>query len=406
MSPLQSKALRILSCCIASSALAYDVYVAKDGNDNNSGLTRAEAKATIAAGYAVLEGNAAATVGARLILGDGEWTSTDFGSTLVLSNGWSLVGEHGRDGTILKTLAADFKFFNLATADVAVRGLTFDYGRGSVSYTAPVIDMTNGGTLDSCEFKNFYAKSGGKMIESEETAARISITNCVFSNCKTLKTYALVYFLKTSNTANLITHCKFMDCAAGDSGNSSIGIVYFARGKGTVRNCLFVRCGIGKAESGYGYGSVVACGATSSAITVENCTFTGCNIVNSTAAGMAGNRSGGGSITIHNCLAFGNTNGNGPVGFVTTRGSLSYSASEIETAGTGNIVLTDGNFRFRRPSAGDYTVKFGPTINAGNNYAWMTDATDLAGRPRIIGGKVDMGCYEADPVNATRVMVQ
>ena len=73
--------------CIASSALALDVYVAKDGDDNNSGFTRAEAKATIAAGYVLLVDNAAATVGGRLVLGDGTWTSTDFGSTLVLSNG-------------------------------------------------------------------------------------------------------------------------------------------------------------------------------------------------------------------------------------------------------------------------------------------------------------------------------
>ena len=153
--------------CIASRALAYDVFVAKDGDDNNSGLTRAEAKATISAGYALLEGNAAATVCGRLILGDGEWTSTDFVSTLVLSNGWSLVGENGRESTTLKALIADFKFFSLTSSDAAVRGLTFDYGRGTVSYTTAVIDLTNGGTLDSCEFKNFYAKSGGKMVTSD-----------------------------------------------------------------------------------------------------------------------------------------------------------------------------------------------------------------------------------------------
>ena len=59
----------------SASTHAIDFYVAQDGSDTNSGLTRASAKATIAAGYALLEHNAAATVGARLILGDGRFAA-------------------------------------------------------------------------------------------------------------------------------------------------------------------------------------------------------------------------------------------------------------------------------------------------------------------------------------------
>ena len=391
--------------CIASRALAYDVFVAKDGDDNNSGLTRAEAKETITAGYALLEANAAATVGGRLILGDGEWTSTDFVSTLVLSNGWSLVSENGRENTTLKSLAAGFQFFNLASGDAAVRGLTIDYNRSSITYKSTAIDL-NCGTLADCEFKNFYSNSGNIMVSLDTTETK-TITNCVFRSCQIVINFGLIYTTDAKNT--LITHCQFIDCTAGSSSHNALGIVIFKGTKGgTVRNCLFLRNTVYGASSNYltNGGSIAGTGGSTSGMTLESCTFAECRVVSGTANTVAGNRTAKGGMTIRNCLAFGNTNNNGPIGFVTNMGSISYSASECEQTGTGNVLLTDANFSFRRPANDDYTVKYGPTIDTGNNYAWMTGATDLAGRPRIIGKAVDMGCYEREKDHATRVMVR
>ena len=402
-------ALCILHCalCIASSALALDVYVAKDGDDANSGLTRAEAKSTIAAGYALLEDNAAATVGGRLVLGDGTWTSADFGSTLVLSNGWSLVGEHGREGTTIKSLAAGFQFFSIAPdgGAGAVRGLTFDYNRANITYKSTAIDL-NRGTLADCEFKNFYSNSGNIMLSLDTTETK-TITNCVFRSCQILINFGLIYTTDAKNT--LITHCQFIGCTAGSSSHNALGIVIFkGTPGGTVRNCLFLRNTVYGATSSYpsNGGSIAGTGGATSGMTLENCTFAECRIVSGTANTVAGNRSAKGGMTIRNCLAFGNTNSNGPIGFVTKMGSISYSAADVEPEGTGNVLLTEANFSFRRPAADDYAVKIGPSINTGINRPWMTDdATDLAGRPRIIDGTVDMGCYEREKDAATRMMV-
>ena len=413
MSRLQSKAIRLPSFCIllsafciASSALAYDVYVAKDGDDNNSGLTRAEAKATIAAGYAVLEGNAAVTVGARLILGDGEWTSTDFGSTLVLSNGWSLVGEHARDKTILKSLTAGFQFFNLATGDTAVRGLTIDYNRSSVTYKGTAINL-NRGTLDDCEFRNYFSNATGasNMLFLDTTEAK-TITNCVFRSCQITYHGGIIYTVNAQNS--LITHCQFISCAAGTSGHDALGIVMFKGTKGgTVRNCLFLRNTVYGANSSYlaNGGSIAGAGGSTSNMTLENCTFAECRIVSGTADTVAGNRTTKGSMTIRNCLAFGNTNNNGPIGFVTKVGSISYSAADVEAAGTGNVLITAANTAFRNVREGRYIPLTGPALNAGTSLGWMTGAKDLLGTDRIVGSGPDIGCFENSGVEPTTYYV-
>jgi hypothetical protein len=74
---------------------------------------------------------------------------------------------------------------------------------------------------------------------------------------------------------------------------------------------------------------------------------------------------------------------------------LKYCCTTQPTSGIGNIVAdprfvdTNGwsNLRLQSNS---------PCINAGNN-AYVSGTTDLDGRPRIVGGIVDMGAYEFQP---------
>ena len=70
------------------------------------------------------------------------------------------------------------------------------------------------------------------------------------------------------------------------------------------------------------------------------------------------------------------------------------------TAENHNIAVAAGARIFRRPSSGDYSPATGsPAINAGLLEDWMEMALDLAGKPRVVSKKPDLGCIEAYPMS-------
>jgi len=113
---------------------------------------------------------------------------------------------------------------------------------------------------------------------------------------------------------------------------------------------------------------------------LSNCTMT------ANSANRGGGIVGG---TLYNCIVYYNTAGEGP-NF--TGLTLNHCCAwPAPTHGLGNITAEPlfadrlgGNFRLQSNS---------PCINAGNN-AYVTAATDLDGRSRIVGGTVDIGAYE------------
>lgn len=384
------------------------VYVAKDGDDANDGLTRATAKATIPAGYAMLDvGTQEESYGNTLVVGDGEWTSTEIGSTIALSNGWSLVSENGRDSTVFKAAVTDFIFFRQETANTTVRGITFDFNRSSnLKYKTYAVRVPKG-TIADCEFRNEYADFVGSglvaLIGLNGSCAPI-ISNCVFRNIQNVYNGASVLCGNENAKNFLITDCSFIDCVCGTANNTGGGTLFFYRSVGTVRNCFFLRSIVnGAKSSAYGSNcSVVSCGVISGNLTVDNCTFIDCKINRNSQAGAVGLSGGNTKLTVRNCLAYGCENDAGVVGFVTnvTSGStlvFSHCASEVDNLeGDGHVILTSNNFRFKSPRRGDYAVKYGPTIDAGETLSWMSGAKDVLGRDRIIGSGPDIGAFEYD----------
>ena len=211
----------------------------------------------------------------------------------------------------------------------------------------------------------------------------------------------------------MVSNCVIVGNSASGGGGGAYG--------GILNNCLLSG---NSAPNSFGGGAGVS--------TLYNCTLTGnwatdgygggaywSTLYNCTLAGnCATNGYGGGvnSSTLYNCTLTGNWAPNGYGGGAygsTLYNSIVYynaaalganydSYSDLNYCCTtplppflgGNITnaplfldYADGNLRLRPNS---------PCINAGNN-AYVTTATDLDGRARIVGGTVDMGAYEFQP---------
>jgi hypothetical protein len=99
---------------------------------------------------------------------------------------------------------------------------------------------------------------------------------------------------------------------------------------------------------------------------------------------------GGGAYygTLTNCIIYYNS---APTRPNYSSGTLNYCCTTPLPGGSGNITsaplfvdYAGGNLRLQSGS---------PCVNAGTN-AYAVGATDLDGRPRIVGGTVDLGAYE------------
>ena len=117
-------------------------------------------------------------------------------------------------------------------------------------------------------------------------------------------------------------------------------------------------------------------------------TLANCTIVGNTAGTTGG---GADSSTLRNCIVYYNSAPDGPNYKNDYGGNETYCCTTPDPGGTGNFTneplfvdLNSGNYHLQPGS---------PCINAGNN-DYVTNTTDLDGKPRIVGGTVDIGAYE------------
>jgi hypothetical protein len=109
-----------------------------------------------------------------------------------------------------------------------------------------------------------------------------------------------------------------------------------------------------------------------------------CTLVGNSAAG------GGGAAwsTLRNCIVYDNSAPDGPNH---SECAVAFTCTTPLAEGLGNIDMAPA---FVSPAAGNFRLSSGsPCINAGHT-SYVTTPTDLDGRPRIVGGSVDMGAYE------------
>ena len=208
-------------------------------------------------------------------------------------------------------------------------------------------------TVINCTFAKNYAEYGGGICN--EWSSPILI-NCIFVDNNALWKGGGIYNHESSNPA--LTNCMFI-------GNSAV-----------------VEYGEGGGMSNY-----------RSSPTVTNCTFAGNSAVGEYGAGggMYNSRS---NPTLTNCILWGNAATTGPQ-IYNKETSLIITYSDVQGGwpGEGNI---DAAPCFVDAANGDYhLLPDSPCINTGDpDYIAEPNETDLDGKPRIIGGRIDMGAYE------------
>ena len=233
-------------------------------------------------------------------------------------------------------------------------------------------------TILNCTFRANSATSGGGMHTYRENP---TLSNCTFSG--NWATYGGgISILDSSPRLN---NCIF-------TGNLAIredgGGIKNNNSSPVLINCLFITNSANKKG-----GAVHNDGASHP--TLVNCTFT----KNSATWGGGGIFNYSGSRpTLTNCILWANSgqvNGGTPV--------INYSCIQGWTGalgGTGNI---NSDPLFLNPSNDDlHLLPASPCIDTGDPcYVAEPNETDLAGNPRVMDGRVDMGAYECSYVEAS-----
>lgn len=230
-------------------------------------------------------------------------------------------------------------------------------------------------TLFGCTLSGNRASDGGG-------AARSVLTDCLVTNNASLGMYNRgggVYYCSLTNCQLLANTSQ--DYAGGAHASTLVNCLIAGntapyQGGGALESAPFNCLVRGNSCSQFGgglYGGIA-----------YNCTV----VLNS--AGFQGGGANG--STFYNSIVYDNSAG-APASSNYQGGTFYFSCTS-PSVGTNNIL---GPPDFVGALTGDFRLQSGsPCVNAGNN-TYAPSGTDLGGRPRILGGTVDLGAYEYEP---------
>lgn len=371
---------------IANYVVSPVQYVATTGNDANDGFTEATAKLTISNAVALLD-----QVGYGSIhVASGFYPIK---KPIIVTNAIAILADSADPSqTVVSNSvgtswgAQDQRVFRLGNAGAFLSGLT----------------IANGSTTDA--LGNSYLGGAGVYID----VAGGTVSNCVITGCATTGWGADAAGVCIASAAGLVTHCVISDGRVNYSvgGTGALG-VHVANG-GRLDNCLVYR-------------NTGNWGTKGAAVLVDNGAVVNCTIVTNGLpvadldSGCVGLRLSSVNAFATNCVMAGNY---GLLTTITTNAETSVVSTNVTTrlapfycgAKTTNAVncATDGDAAITPSSIigtaatffvdaanGDYTAsKDGGLYNAGADVGWTENDLDLAGKPRVAHGRIDIGCYE------------
>lgn len=213
-----------------------EIYVSKDGSDDNDGSVDAPLSSLK---HAV----SVASDGDTIYVNDGKYT---IDSSVNIDKSIEIIGED----VILTSYKRYGVMFTVSAANVTISNMKFS--RFSGSHQGGVFDIAASATNTSfaeCVFENNTARYGGAISCS---ALNVTIEDCLFNN-NTASSYGGAIYCKNSNTSIEINNCNFTN-----NGAKYYGGVICNYGTVTTGNSCYTN-NIARAGGGiYSYGNFIS----------------------------------------------------------------------------------------------------------------------------------------------------
>ena len=336
---------------------------------------------------------AAATDGAEVVVSNGTYALTAY---VPILKDVHVRGVSANRDDVFLDCQDKCQAFVLASKGAMVSNMRLYRFSGATWYIANGggISLFGCGTVTNCHFDGnlLNGYTGAKAIRNRCGIVR----DCTFERCVGRDSYAdadgagngvLIQHGKIALTEN----CVFINNSVTSAG-TAWGQVYVHAG--VVRNCLIAHNVINAASTLTA--TNVASGVRVRGGVVENCSIIE-NFYSGPQSFVAGLVRSGGVVT--NCLIAGNGSDADPsvvVNWLGAPAALAYCATTPIDGTTGGVEADVTGYSWLnglpRPLIGS------ALINAGANAGWMVPpATDLSGKPRLMGAHVDIGAVEFDP---------
>ena len=384
----------------------------------------------------------------------GDPNSTTDNSYHIISNPQGLTTTAILDGFVLLGAQADG-----GGLSQFVGGAIYNDGSGSGQFCSPTIRncafqrnsavgggaIYNHGTLSglsspvvsNCTFQSNSASFGGAICNDGSSVGSSSpvVINCAFQLNSASTSGGAIWNNGFSGLSSpVLTNCSFQANSAGFGGAVFNNGAFSGSNRSEFTNCSFqansasnggaiynsgpegssspvlTNCAFQTNSAGFG-GAITNNGvnAGSSHPELTNCSF---QSNSATSGGGAiyniGIFSGNSSPVLTNCVLF-NNGGSQTIGNDEATLTASYSLFEpssvtvtgMDVSGPGNLTTTTSPFATTGSVA---LAPCSPAINTGTNSATGLYATDLAGNPRIVDGRVDMGALEYQIPSSSAVL--
>lgn len=286
-------------------------------------------------------------------------------SETVLTNSLSATGS-GTRNWVLKVANANALVANLTVAGGKLNGNFYDHG-SCLTITSGVVSncIVRGGYISNIGANSTHSISAGVFL----TGSSSLFTHSIVEGCNIARINAWGSLSfgagATVMGSGRIENCLFRNI------NSTAGDVVTIMA-GSIANCTIVDCTVG---------SWVHDG---SAALTDKCY--GLCLTNGTSSAR--------NVVVANVRAAGDSSENRAVGASQSKIESDFvnCATDTETPLNDSCIVGSKDDFFKNELY--YPSKSSPLVNAGVEISGFASGVDLAGNPRVLGGIIDIGCYE------------